>query len=602
MQKRYFKTLFFTLLLLYVNSAFAQDVKIQSYTSGTQITLDQRFEFSIKVSGKTQSLPDPSFPDLSAFYILSGPNQSSNYQYVNGKLSASKTYTYILKAREIGTFTLPAVNLQYKGQSQSTKAINIKVLKAAPQPKNKKGSSKDGISSDALFLRAHFSKKSAYVGEQIIVEYKLYFKQQVQTYELAQQPAFTGFWTEDFELPRQPLIQTEVINGVNYNVATLKKVALFGTKIGKMIINPMAIHLEVLIPNKKGNRRRSLFDSFFEPQGRSVTKTLSSKKHTLNIKALPQTGKPASFNGAVGRYNIKADLTKTELNVNDAVTLKLTVSGSGNIKILEMPQLKFPPDIEQYDPKSSSKINKNNNTISGHKKTEYILIPRIPGSYELDPIRFSYFDPKQKKYIEKSAHIPTLTVGGTATASPNAPMAGFSRKEVTLLGKDIRFIKEQSNFVERDSGETLNRWLFVWFGLPFFLFLAFIFWDDKQARLSGNVVLAKNKNAGKIANAFLKSAAKELHSGNDKHYFKLIHEALARFVQDKLNIALSEFNTKNVSHALKQKNIPQELITEYAALISECEFNQFAGASSGQDKQLLYNKAKNLLTKMEKFI
>lgn len=595
------KTIFFILLPLLL---MAQDIKIKAFVSKNQLSSDDRFQYSIEVSGSTNNLPDVNFPSMDDFFILSGPNQSTSIQFVNGAMSSSKTLTFYLKPRKEGQLKLGKAWVEVDGNRIESNEVIVNVSKpdpnAAKQNQNNT-SSKDVSADDDIFLRSHVSKRTAYLGEQIIIEYKLYFKNNVRTYEIEKNPANAGFWTEDFDLPSQPLIENEVINGINYSVATLKKSAVFATRIGTLELDPMVINLEAVIPVKRG--RRSLFDSFFEPSGRTVRKSVSSRPIKLSIKQLPEKGKPVNFSGAVGSYRFNIDVDKQTAEVNEAVALKLKLSGVGNIKLTNLPKVEIPPDIEQYDPKTSSSISKKGTVISGTKTAEYILIPRIPGEFTIKPITFSYFDPQKRKYYTTSTGPIKLTISGEAGSSAVTPMAGFSRKEVTLLGQDIRYIKESTNLQSVKRHGYIDMYWVAGFALGILFFIGFLVYDDKQAKISSDRVLARSRKAGKLAVKLLAEARKNINAKDQSLFYKAVNSALSRFVQDKMNIELTDFNTQTAEQALKSRNIPDDLVKEYINLVSECDLKQFAGIGSSEaEKNETMNKARTLITKMEKLI
>ena len=269
-------------------------------------------------------------------------------------------------------------------------------------------------------MKTSVSKRKAYVGEEVDVEYKLYFNVSIRSYNLENIPANAGFWNEDFEMPRQPVIHSEIVNGVNYNVAVIRKTALFPTRAGKLTIEPITLTLETVVRAKR-SRRNGFFDSFFDDpfNTRTVKKTVSSKPVTIEVKSPPQENKPADFSGAVGRYDFSVTLDKSNVKVNEAVSLKIKLSGTGNIKLIELPKPIIPPDMEQYEPKINSTIKRSGNKISGSKTAEYVLIPRLGGDFTIKPLSFSYFDPKDKKYVTLRSKALTVKVSGKGSAVSN---------------------------------------------------------------------------------------------------------------------------------------------------------------------------------------
>ena len=458
-----------------------------------------------------------------------------------------------------------------------------------------------------MFLKTIVSKRNAYVGEEINVSYKLYFNVNIRGYNLDSVPANAGFWNEDFDMPRQPSVHSEVVNGVNYNVAVIRKTALFPTRSGKLTIEPIQMTIETVVRSKR-NKRNSFFDNFFDDpfNSRAVKQTVSSKPVTINVQSTPTDGKPVDFSGAVGKYRLSVTLDKNTVKVNDAISLKLRLSGNGNIKLIELPKPVVPPDMEQYDPKINSSIKRNGSIISGSKTAEYILIPRLGGEYTIKPLSFSYFDPKEEKYIALRSKAINIQVEGSGMATSAHLSVGnaLNRSEVTLLGSDIRFIMNgMASFRKINDKPYLSSvfWGNVFGALLLFL-LVFVYYE-KKSKMESNVKLSKSKKAGKIAAKILAGAKKILKSDKDSEYYKAISMALRGFVQDKLFIDLTDFTTVKVDKALKNKGIPEDQIKEYITVIDESDFKQYANVSSTlEEKQELFEKAKLILTKLEKWI
>jgi len=361
---------------------------------------------------------------------------------------------------------------------------------------------------------------------------------------------------------------------------------------------------EVLTRSRR--TRRSIFDSFFDdPFGKTVQKTLSSKPIKIEVSDLPKEGRPAGFSGAVGSFKIEAKIDKNQVQMNDAVTLKVRLSGSGNIKLANIPKLDITADIEQYDPKIATKINKNSNRISGYKTAEYVLIPRYEGNYTIKPIYFSWFDPSTKSYKTQKAGPFTIEVKG-GTAAPGgigAQPGSYSRKEVTLLGKDIHYIKEFSEFrtIGYKPWMAFSFWAVIIITILFFT--AFYFYNEHHAALNKNKQLARRQKAGKLAVKQLSVAKKLMHNSENEAFYKAISNAMQGFVQDKLSIDLTDFSAVNVEKALNSKNIDPEVIKDYMAILQESDFRQYASFSAkDEDRGAVFEKAKKVLTRLEKWI
>ena len=606
------KFLFLILLLTYglPLTIKGQDLQIRSYVSKNKVGLDENFTYSIEVSGKTTSLPDPQAPDFADFYVLSGPNTSTSIQFVNGRMSATKVHTYYLQPKKKGQLKIPPALLNFKGKVLKSNAITITVVDQdqtsprakAPQKKAPKRRTDQDLIGQSIYLKTEVSKRKAFVGEQIIVAYKLYFRVNVSGYDFQKLPSNPGFWTEEFEMPGQPTISTEIVNGLNYNVATIRKIAIFPTQSGELTLEPISVLVEARVQR----RSRSIFDSFFDdPFGRVIQKTISSKPIKITALDLPQEGRPADFSGAVGKFNFDVKIDKNQVKTNDAVSLKINISGQGNIKMVNIPDVIVPPDIEKYDPKIKTQLDNVGAVIRGKKTAEVILIPRVPGDFLIKPLTFSYFDPQLKKYVTlKSKAIP-LHVTGTQSVALNQPIGGSSldQRYVDLIGKDIRFIKEFSEF--RPIGYKIYRTFKFWgmLGFGFLFLIVFVLVNDYQARISGDERLLRSRKAGRMASKQLSRAHDLLKTGDYDQFYKAVSNALQGFVCDKLNIDLSDFSTPNVRKHLAERKIEPKVVEEYISVLEEADFRQFANIpDSEEERRKFYERAKKVLTSLEKWI
>jgi len=598
--------LFISHILLICTYGFAQNISLKAFVSSNNVTLDTRFQYSVEVTGSSTNMPAVNYPDFKDFFVLSGPNTSTSIQWVNGNMTSKKTFSYFLRAKKEGQLSIGEASLKIDGKTYRSDPIKIRVSKGsasssgqnkATSPKSRKDAD---ISGDNLYLKTFVSDRNVYLGEQIVVEYKLYFRINVRGYDFKKLPSSPGFWAEEIEMPGQPVIENEVINGVNYNVATLKKYALFPTQSGKLSIEPLNVTLEAMVRSK---RRRSVFDSFFDdPFGSTVQKKIASKAIEITVNDLPAKGKPEDFGGAVGKYKLAVTADKSTSNVNEAISLKLKIAGSGNIKLLDIPKPKIPPDIEVYDPKLSSKVNVKTAIVNGSKQAEYILIPRLPGEYTIKPVSFSYYDPVSKAYKTLTSEPIEINITGEATKIAGTQIQ-YSRQEVALLGEDIRFIKESTRFIEtgRRPYQSGLFWTLLIAGMV--LFGGFVVYNDYTAKISGDLRLSRSKKAGRIATRLLKEARNHLGSENSADFYRSISLALQGFVQDKLNLEMSEFNTPGARKKLTSIGLDDTTIDEYINILEESDFRQYANSTAkDEEKQQIYDRAKLLLTKLEKWI
>ncbi len=587
----------------------AANINIRAYVNKNKVAINENFSYSIEISGKSTSLPSPIPPDFTNFYVLSGPNTSTNIQWVNGRMSSSKVYSYYLQPKKKGQLIIGPAKVQYKGTVFKSNAVTINVFNQparAPTAPGKSVAPRQTKSKDiigqSIYLRTIVSKRKAYVGEQVLVEYKLYFRVNVRGYDFQKLPSFPGFWTEDFQMPSQPAIENEIVNGLNYNVATIRKIAVFPAQSGELKLEPISVVVEAQVRR----RSSSIFDNFFsDPFGNIVQKTISSKPITIQAINLPEEGRPADFSGAVGHYKLDVSVDKKNVKTNEAIALRVKISGEGNIKMVNLPNVAVPPDIEKYDPKIATHVDNLGNSIRGTKKAEYILIPRIPGDFEIKPLSFSFFNPRTKQYVSLKSQPITLHVTGQpmANAAAQGEGANFDQRYVQLIGHDIRFIKEFTRFRKIGYRPYYSFTFWGLLGLGPILFILFVLFNDYQARLSSDERLVRSRKAGKIAAKQLAKAYEALKSSRQEQFFKAVSAALQGFVQDKLNLELTDFSTPNVRKHLTERKIDQEVIEEYITVLEEADFRQFANIpATSQDLQAFYERAKKVLTSLEKWI
>ena len=595
------------LLFFIINTLAAQDYSIRASVNKNTVALDERFEYKVEINGQSTSLPDPELPDLTNFALLSGPNTSTSIQFINGAMSSSKSYSYILMPRNLGKYIIPKIEMEIDGKNYESNSITIEVVKQKAKTPNQQqqtnSSTDEELLGENLYLKALVNKRNVFQNEQVLVTYKLYFRVTVRSYNFDKIPANPGFWLEEFKLPGQPEISREIVNGVEYQVATLRQVALFPTQSGELTIEPLVITVDALVKQK--TRSRSVFDSFFDdPFGRTVRQTVSSNPIKINVKDLPAKGKPANFNGIVGKYSMSLTADKRQVKANDAVSLKLNIAGEGNIKLIVPPKLTVPPDLEVYDPKEKATINRENGLVSGQKNIEYIVVPRYEGEYTIKPVSLSYFDPKARKYkLLRTESVDLEVVGGLLSAGEISASTSLSKQEVELLGKDIRFIKEIAHYTKQGEKIYTNFLFLSGFVFPLILVGLAFGYKRHQIKLLGDVQFARRRKAGKIASKHLVQAKKLMKSETSKEFYKFMSMALQGFVSDKLNIDMTDFTVNSVKKNLEKIGVNTEEINEYQECLQESDYMQFAGKNSELDQMnTFFDKSKNCLTNLEKYI
>ncbi|MFQ5772639.1 MAG: BatD family protein, partial [bacterium] len=434
-------------LLFGSNVLFAQNLAINAYVNRTQIGLDEQFELTVELTGSdANKAPQPDLPDIEDFAAFIGTSSSQNIQIVNGQMSVSKIYTHIFVATKEGKFQIPPIRLEFKGNTYTSSAIPIEIVKSrtpSPQkkPSNPQSANDSEDLSELLFLKATVNKRSVYQNEPVVITYKIYTAVNVTSYGISQLPNTVGFWSEEFPTSNRPRLYNEVVNGRQFRVAEIKKVALFPQGPGTKTLDPLKVDCEVQLPRQR--RRRDIFDSFFDDpffSRRSVRRTIRSNPINIDILPLPEQGRPPDFSGAVGNFALSASVDKNSVKTNEAITLKIKISGTGNIKILPKPKVEFPSDFEVYDPKIKENIKRTGYQISGSKTFEYVLIPRFPGNQIIKPISFAYFDLGTKTYKRISTKTIEISVTKGNDQFVSAPI-GASKEDVKFIGQDIRFIQ-----------------------------------------------------------------------------------------------------------------------------------------------------------------
>ncbi|MBU1096238.1 MAG: BatD family protein [Bacteroidetes bacterium] len=575
-----FKQVISFVLLLFFISSLIVGQQFQTTADKTTIGQNERVQVYFEFTGGDNSgIKNFQPPSFSGFRILSGPNQSSSVQIINGSMSASVTFSYVLAPTQIGEFTIGSAAVEFKGSQYKTNPVVIKVIQGAQsaQQKSDDASMSQSDIAENLFIIAEANKRSAYKGEQITVTYKLLTRLEISSPQITKLPTYKGFWAEELEAINNLRFEIEMYKGQRFRSAVLKSVALFPSQSGKLTITPFELNIPVIIQRKK--QRGDIFDEFFNDSffGTRQTVEYLAKSNTLtvDVSELPSNGKPESFNGAVGDFKFSTNLDKVNVETNEPVTLKINISGTGNIKLLEVPKIKLPSGFEQYDPKTSENIIRKN-VISGSKIGEYLIVPRVAGEKEIPPIQFSYFNPNSKKYITISSPSYKLIIKRGENYTENS-VTGFTKEDVKLLNEDIRYIKTSNFNLEKiDQSNLISTWFWYSIALPFLIFVSILTIKKRQDKLNGNVQLVKYQKAEKNARARLKNAKKALDENDISKFHNEISKAIAGYLEDKLNLQKADFTQDKALGLLKNKNVNDSLIDEVKEILDRCEFIRFA--------------------------
>ena len=564
-------------------------------------------QFRLSYTVNTRNVKDFRAPSIQGFEVLMGPSRSTSVNIVNGNRSESMTFTYILMATKEGEYTIPGATLSAKGIQMISNSVKIKVLPEDKTATNSGGSqgnisgrSGTSISNSDLFVTSTLSKANVYEQEALLLTYKIYTVVDLRGFDNVKLPDFKGFHSQEVELPTNRRWGLEHYKGRNYHSTIFRQFVLFPQQAGKLTIDPARFDASVSVVQEVDDP----FEAFFNGGANSfqVRKTLTTPKLTIDVKALP-SGKPEGFSGGVGTFNISSSINSTQVKTNDAITVKVVISGTGNLKLVSEPEIKFPEDFEIYDPKVNNQFRLTNSGLSGNKVIEYLAIPRNAGTYKIPPVQFSYFDIKTQSYktLSTEEYVVQVEKGeGDATQT----IANFTNKEdLKILNEDIRFIKQNEVTLSPKGvfffGST-GYWLF--YLIPGILFIAFFIIYRKQIAANANVARVRTKKANKVAVKRMKLAGKLLASNQKDAFYDEVLKALWGYISDKLNIPVSRLSKDNIEEELQKVGVQAELIKEFLNALNQCEFARFAPGDPNQAMDQVYKASLEVISKMENSI
>ncbi len=610
------KFIFVISLILSVFAFMANAQEVQFRASAKNVVrTGERFKIVYTLNAEGTDFKGPGLDD---FRVLSGPNvsQSSGIQIINGKVSRSVEYTfsYILTATKDGIFTVPPARVNIDGKTFESNSLKIQVVRGSSPQQNQQGqttqpggtkTSEDDFEDD-VFIKVIVDKKNPLQGEQIIVTYKVYYCINISAPEFTKEPAFRGFWVKNLLKDRQSYVQyTESYKGQQYHVAEVKKFALFPQKSGKLVIEQADAICQAQIKTKtQQSSRDPFFDNFFNDpffnRYRTVEVGLQSNPLTINVRPLPTRNRPADFNGAVGNFDFTSSIDKTELKANEALNLKFTVSGTGNIELIDKINITFPPDFEVYDPKITKNITTTQNGISGRKYFEYLIIPRVPGEFKIGPVKFSYFNLKKKQYMTLSSPEFTINVTKGDGLASNITYSGINQADIKYIGTDIRYIRTQPHQLSIKGTYFFGSILFyILLIAPVLLFILFTIIWKKELKKRSNIALMRNRKATKVAHKRLKTAQTFLKENKKDDFYVEVSQALWGYLSDKCSIPMANLSMETVNETLTKKEVKEEIIKQFIDTLNNCEFARFAPGENASTMENIYNEAVNMISLME---
>ena len=576
-----------------------------------QVYVGEQFQVSYELNGDGKDFKSPNFNN---FEVIGGPfsSTSSSIQVINGSVSRTNTQTYSFHLRAIkeGNFMLPQASITVDKKRVTSEPLEINVIASGESSDTGSGTStqaKTNLSSRDVFLEAVPNKRKVYLGEQVVLTYRIFFNIPISQLSISESPSYTGFWTKDITNNNGSLQQSSIMkDGQQYNVATIQEIVLFPQKTGELTIDPLDISCVAQIRQERSRSRGyDPFEEFFgDVMGTSYTnvrKDIKSQPIKIEVEPLPISNKPNDFKGSVGQYTFTSKIDKTELKVNEAFTYTITVSGKGNIELLELPKPAFPPDFEVYDPKVTSSIKDNALGISGSKKAEYIVIPRVSGDFRIDGVNFSYFDPSIGKYVTLKSDSYDISV---AKANGNQSSNGIytpGQADIKYLGKDIRHIHTNNNKLNITGTTFFMSPIYVIVMVIILItFVITLVIYKKVNRLNKDQVMMRNKKATKIAKKRLTNAYEHLKHSNQNGFYEELSQALWGYISDKLNISRSQLSMDSVKELMTHYNITEDIICEFVDLLNNCEFARFAPGDPNKKMDELYQKGIDVITKIEK--
>ena len=602
------KVILFFILISTVIGAWADGITFTANAPEVVVSGDQ---FRLSYTINSQKVRDFRAPSIQGFEVLMGPSRStqSSTQIINGNVTSTSsiTFTYILMAGKEGTYKIPGATIVADGDNYTSNSVEIKVLPpdqtSGANNGNSARSSRDQansgkISNQELFMMATASKTNVYEQEAILLTYKVYTQVNL-TGLRGDVPDLKGFHTQEVELPQQKTFTLEHYNGRNYNTTVWRQFVLFPQQTGKIEIP--SVTFEGTVSQRMASS--DPFDAFFNGGNYvNINKNLVTPKLTINVKELPE-GKPANFSGGVGEFTLSSSISTQDLKTNDAVTIKLVISGTGNMKLINTPEVAFPQDFEIYDPKVENKFNLTRNGLAGNKVIEYLAIPRHAGTYTIPPIEFSYFDLKSQSYKTLKTDAYTLNVA-KGEGNSDQVVANFTSKEdLKVLGQDIRYIKTgETRLTKKDDYFFGSMNYYLWYLIPLVLFIAFMVIYRKQAMENANVAKVRTKKANKVATKRMKNAGKLLAEKKSEAFYDEVLKALWGYVSDKLSMPVSQLSKDNIEEELQKHQVADELIKEFINNLNECEFARYAPGNQDEKMDKIYSSAIDVISKMENSI
>ena len=567
----------------------AQEVSFDAKVSKKQLGINERLRVDFTMNTDGDNFEPPSFEN---FTVVGGPSQSINNSWINGVRSFSKSYSYFLAPKKRGEFTIGQATIEIDGKTYKTLPVKITVTAAIDKPKDP--NDPNYIASEKIHLVAEISNGNPYLNETITVVYKLYVAQNtgVRNWREIDSPRYNDFWSQNIDVKGIDIKQG-TYNGEDYRYVVLRKTVLYPQKTGKLTIEPLSLDITVEVPS---NRRDVFGRSFMS----TVNRTVASRNRVINVKPLPENGKPENFSGAVGSFDFKVTTNKESLKATEALELKVSVSGKGNLKLFRLPKPTLPSALEVYEPEHSEKVNTRTSGMQGTISDSYTVVPNFQGSYPIPKVSFSYFDLKTKQYktLTSERLIIEVNEGPQSAGSTNNTPGVLTENIIPANLNSFSSFKTSTKFQPIISEPFFNSNLF-WFLLlgPFLLIPFIMFVVKRRTTRALDVTGNKIRKTNRLARKYLSNAKKSL--GQKEQFYNALERALHNYLKSKLRLETSEFNKEKIEELLGNKNINSATLEGFISLLTSCELARYTPLST-VDMQNDYKKAAGVINDLDK--
>lgn len=572
-------------------SIFAQQAELSVSISKNSLGLNERLriEFSINKQGGDNFKP----PKFKEFKVIAGPSQSVSQSWINGKVTFSQSYTYILKPTRKGELVIEPASIEINGSTISSKYLKVIVTDPIDIPENP--NDPEYIANQNIHLVAEVTKTNPYVGEGIYVEYRLYVSENVSVYDtsVTEAPQYNGFWNQEIQIDGYP-VKTGKYNGQNYRYIVLQRALLVPTKTGNLTIDPMKMDIVIGVPTGRA-------DFFGNVITKNIRKEFASSKKIIKPKELPLNGKPENFNGAVGDFSFNVTLSKEVLKANESSQIKIDVFGKGNLKLFELPTVETPAELEKYQPERKESVRINTDGISGSVSDSYTIVPQFKGKYKIPKVSFTYFNPKEGAYktiTTDDMYVDVLEGKELVSPKNESSQNSIKKQNVVSLGNNFRYIQTKTVFQPKNTEDFYNSTLFYLLLLvPFVAIPIGIVIGKRNEARNSDLVGIRLRKAEKLARKFLSEAQKQL--GKKEAFYEALERALHNYLKAKLNIETADISKEKITQILEEKKVDAATITKFIEVLQASDFARYTPVTNTEMSKE-FKKAKEVIVQIDK--